>query len=194
MPESGANNQTAEPARPKPVKPVPALSPYLAGALAGIAAVLALWAVELQFGVTPFYGYIAKPLRALCISISDPGVWAELAQKMQFRVHSYFAIGIPIGAALSAWLANDWKLTAVPSEWAKRFGPSTKRRLVWAFIGGFIALFGVRMAGGCPSGLGMSGIIGLSAGGFLGLAMFFAGGVLTAWLIYGRPGKQEGKQ
>ncbi len=187
MPEPGATSRRATPAPP--------LNPYIAGALTGIAAVLALWAVELQFGATPFYGFCAKPLRLLYQSFTDPQAWAAFGESMSIKLHSYFALGIPLGAALSAWLANDWKLAAVPEAWAQRFGPSTKRRLLFAFIGGFIALFGVRMAGGCPSGLGMSGIIALSAGGFIGLAMFFLGGILTAWLIYGRPGgKQEGRR
>jgi uncharacterized protein len=172
--------------------PAPPMNPYLAGALTGLAAVLALWAVEMQFGVTPFYGYCAKPLRILWSSFQHPELLKDLGASLRLQLHTYFALGIPLGAALSAWLAGDWRWTAVPALWAKRFGPRVKKRLFWAFIGGFIAVFGVRMAGGCPSGLGLSGIIALSASGFVGLAAFFAGGLITARLIYGGGQREAG--
>ena len=185
MPNSDRDSQAPPLPQAKRRRAVPPLNPYVAGALTGIAAVLALWAVELQFGVTPFYGYCAKPLRIFLASLSNPHILEGIGKSLRFQLHSYFALGIPIGAALAAWLANDWKLSAVPTLWAQRFGPSVKRRLLWAFIGGFIAVFGVRMAGGCPSGAGMSGIIALSATGFVAMGAFMLGGVITARLIYG---------
>jgi len=45
-------------------------------------------------------------------------------------------------------------------------------------------MFGARMADGCPSGHGLSGLMQLSVSGFLALALFFATGVLLAHLIY----------
>lgn len=55
-----------------------------------------------------------------------------------------------------------------------------------AFAGGVLALFGARMADGCPSGHGLSGMMQLSVSAFVALAMFFGVGALVASLIYRR--------
>jgi uncharacterized membrane protein YedE/YeeE len=49
-----------------------------------------------------------------------------------------------------------------------------------------VLLFGARLAGGCPSGHGLSGISQLAVSGFLSLAFFFAFGLITARILYGR--------
>jgi hypothetical protein len=41
------------------------------------------------------------------------------------------------------------------------------------------------MAGGCPSGHGLSGLMQLSISGFIALVCFFVGGLITARLVYG---------
>jgi uncharacterized membrane protein YedE/YeeE len=65
-----------------------------------------------------------------------------------------------------------------------RFGDSVVRRGLGAFAGGIVAMFGARMADGCPSGHGMSGLMQLSLSGFIALACFFGAGVLMAGLVY----------
>jgi hypothetical protein len=62
-------------------------------------------------------------------------------------------------------------------------------RAVGAFIGGAILLFGARLAGGCPSGHGLSGNMQLAVSGLLALVFFMAGGILAARLIYGKGGE-----
>jgi uncharacterized membrane protein YedE/YeeE len=47
-------------------------------------------------------------------------------------------------------------------------------------------LFGARIAGGCTSGHGISGMAQLSAGSTLAVAAMFAGGILTAMLLLRR--------
>jgi uncharacterized membrane protein YedE/YeeE len=47
-------------------------------------------------------------------------------------------------------------------------------------------MFGARMASGCPSGHGLSGMMQLSMSAFVALAMFFGVGVVVASLIYRR--------
>ena len=55
-----------------------------------------------------------------------------------------------------------------------------------AFFGGIVAMVGARMADGCPSGHGLSGMMQLSVSAFVALAMFFGVGVLVAHIVYGR--------
>ena len=51
---------------------------------------------------------------------------------------------------------------------------------------GVFAMFGARMADGCPSGHGLSGMMQLSMSSFVALGMFFGAGVAVAALVYGR--------
>ena len=48
----------------------------------------------------------------------------------------------------------------------------------------------VRLAGGCPSGHGLSGLSQLAVSGFVALAFFFGGGWVTARLLYGKGGER----
>jgi uncharacterized membrane protein YedE/YeeE len=60
------------------------------------------------------------------------------------------------------------------------------KRAAGAFVGGVIAMMGARMADGCPSGHGLSGMMQLSVSGFVALGLFFGVGVLVAHFVYGR--------
>ena len=95
-------------------------------------------------------------------------------------------LGIFIGAFISSTTDKSFKLESVPETWEKRYGPSIGKRAVGAFIGGIIAMLGARMADGCPSGHGLSGMMQLSMSAFVALVIFFAAGVGVAALLYGR--------
>jgi len=53
-----------------------------------------------------------------------------------------------------------------------------------AFIGGFLIVFGARIAGGCTSGHIISGITQLSVSGLIFAAGVFATGIMTAKLLH----------
>jgi uncharacterized membrane protein YedE/YeeE len=53
-------------------------------------------------------------------------------------------------------------------------------------VGGFLALFGARLADGCTSGHGISGCLQLAVSGWFFFIVMFASGILTARLLYGR--------
>ena len=70
--------------------------------------------------------------------------------------------------------------------WSERFGPGVPKRAAAAFAGGAVAMFGARLADGCPSGHGLTGLMQLSVSGFIALAFFFGTGVAVAYALYGR--------
>jgi uncharacterized membrane protein YedE/YeeE len=72
--------------------------------------------------------------------------------------------------------------------WQARFGPSRTKRLVVAFFGGLIMLFGARLAGGCTSGHSISGNLQLAVSGIIFSTLFFGFGVATVLLLYGKKG------
>lgn len=89
-------------------------------------------------------------------------------------------LGIPLGAFLAYKLSDD-KSSAAGT------GLATTSPLL-TFTGGFLILFGARMAGGCTTGHVLSGMSQLSVAGFLFAAAVFAGGIPTAMLLKRRLG------
>jgi len=90
-----------------------------------------------------------------------------------------------LGAFLAAWLGGTLRAERVPTVWAERFGPSVAKRYAAAFVGGFILLFGARMAGGCTSGHGISGGLQLAVSSWVFFVSMFVSGIVTALALYG---------
>jgi len=93
-------------------------------------------------------------------------------------------VGMVIGGFLAALLTGTINTRSVPQLWKSRFGESKPKRFAAAFVGGFLLLFGARIAGGCTSGLVLSGVAQLSVAGFLFGAAIFASAIPTAMLLY----------
>ncbi|RLA89547.1 MAG: YeeE/YedE family protein [Deltaproteobacteria bacterium] len=160
-------------------------SPYLAGALAGLVAVLSV-------------GFSGKYLGASTSFVTSAGMIEKLVDAERVARMSYFMqeiphidwqwmflVGIFLGAWLSATTSGSFRVQGVPDRWQQRFGPSRIRRALAAFSGGFIAILGARLTGGCPSGHGISGTMQLSVSGLISLVGFFTGGLIMARLVYG---------
>jgi len=94
--------------------------------------------------------------------------------------------GMVIGGFLAALLTGTLNPRSVPRLWKSRFGDSKPKRFATAFAGGFLLLFGARIAGGCTSGHVLSGAAQLAIAGFLFGASIFASGIVTAKLLYRR--------
>lgn len=59
-------------------------------------------------------------------------------------------------------------------------------RYAMAFVGGFVVLYGARLAGGCTSGHMMSGMMQTALSGYVFAAGAFLAAIPTAMLIYRR--------
>lgn len=105
--------------------------------------------------------------------IETPGNW-EL----------FFLIGSFISAVVYSLIRNDFKITLLHSNWVKYKGESKSKRIIWAFIGGFILVFGARMAGGCTSGHIISGGMQLSASSLVFAVFVFMGFLGTGKIFY----------
>jgi hypothetical protein len=168
-------------------------NPYLAGALAGLLAVASAWATTRVTGKTAFLGASTTFVRAAGLieqQVAPEHVAANAYfTKEQVKVdwQFLFVLGIFLGALASSMTDRSFKHEAVPPMWAGRFGPGPGRRAIAALLGGAVAMIGARLADGCPSGHGLSGLMLLSVSGFAALAMFFGAGMLAARVIYGRP-------
>ena len=95
-----------------------------------------------------------------------------------------FIIGIVLGAYVSKMLSRNYR-KPISSVWRDILpNYSVKKRLLYAFIGGFLVLFGARLADGCTSGNGISGIALMSVGSFIVIFFMFIAGILMASLLY----------
>ena len=167
-------------------------SPYLAGALVGVLAIVSVLATTQLLGKTNYLGASTTFVRAA--GLLEQTVFPERVAgneyftKEKVRVDWQFmlVVGIFCGALLAAKADRSFKPEAVPPIWRERFGPSTGKRALGAFLGGIVAMLGARMADGCPSGHGLSGMMQLSLSSFVALAMFFGTGVVVAGLVYRR--------
>jgi len=167
-------------------------NPYIAGVLLGILAIASAYATTVWLGKTNYLGASTTFVRAVGFieqMVSPEGVAANeyfVKTKVKLDWQFMLVVGILLGAFIASLTDRSFKNEMVPPIWKERFGPSGFKRALGAFVGGAIAIVGARMASGCPSGHGLSGMMQLSAGAFIALGMFFLAGIIMASLVYGR--------
>jgi hypothetical protein len=90
----------------------------------------------------------------------------------------FMFIGILIGGLLAGIKGNRMK-----QEMYK--GPNTtkQRRIITAFLGGILVALGARLAGGCTSGLALTGASMLGVSGWVFFLSVFAAGLTTAFFV-----------
>lgn len=96
------------------------------------------------------------------------------------RPETFLVLGLVIGGFLGA--TRD-RVKAPKVELPHPGHETNARRYTEAFLAGFLILFGARLAGGCTSGLIISGMTQLSIAGFVFAAGVFATGIGTAKLM-----------
>ncbi len=161
-------------------------NPYVAGALVGVLAILSVGLTGQFLGASTTFVRMAAAIEQVVMParVEANEYYQRVAPRFDWQ--AMVLIGVLLGAALAAWHDRSFKCEAVPPMWAERFGPNIWKRGAVAFVGGIFAMFGARLADGCPSGHGLSGLMQLSVSGFLSLAGFFIGGLVVANLVYRR--------
>lgn len=165
-------------------------NPYVAGALVGVLAILSVVVTTQVLHKGHYLGASTTFVRAA--GLVEQGIDADKvsenvyyqSKKVKVDWQMMFVVGIFIGAFISARTGKTQCSETVPPIWSQRFGHSGILRAFGAFVGGIILMFGARMAGGCPSGHGMSGNMQLSFSSLIALLCFMLGGIVTANLLY----------
>lgn len=159
-------------------------SPYVAGVLIGLLQIPAFLIIDTALGASSSFVTIAGHFSALF----DPAVGEEsyFSKYMTAAVHWWqtaLIVGIALGAFVSARFSGAFRQSISPI-WAQALGTASPGvRYFVAFFGGFVLLFGARLAGGCTSGHGISGLSQLAVGSTIVVAAMFAGGIATAMLM-----------
>ena len=163
-----------------------AWSPYLVGALIGLLSMATFYFSNKPLGVSTAYARLAGLLGYLVSRPHTDSLKLYQEKKPMVEWEVMLAVGIVLGAFLAAYTGGELTAAWVPTMWAERFGSNLWLRISIAFAGGAVMAFGARLAGGCTSGHGISGALQLSVSSWIALACFFAAGVVTAMLMYGR--------
>ena len=164
-------------------------NPYVVGAALGILSWFVFAVVDKPLGISTslsaMSGWCAAPV------IGTEGVarnpyWAKHSPKWDYGM--IFIVGTFLGALGSSLASRTFRAEIVPEVWRERFGPSKSKRLLFAFVGGILILYGARMAGGCTSGHGISGSLQLALSSWTFFLTMFASGVVTALLLFRQRG------
>ncbi len=159
---------------------------WLAGGLLLAGVLLVAVAAAKPLGVSTQY---VSAVAGAC-ELSSPGACEEVPyfreSKVGFGYGEMVVLGIPIGALLAALVTRRFRKRDVPEPWAARFGPSRALRFAGAAAGGFLVLFGSRLAGGCTSGHILSGVSQLAVSSILFFLGAFGVGMIAARAIYSR--------
>jgi len=123
-------------------------SPYVAGALAGVVLCLSVFVAGKYFGASTTYVRVAGLIGQSAAPERVPLMDYFIKTGIKIDWQMMFVIGIVIGSFVSALHSRNFAVTFVPPMWKKRFGPGIIRRSLYAFVGGVVALFGARLAGG----------------------------------------------
>lgn len=162
-------------------------NPYAVGAGIGLLSWAVFAIVNAPLGVTTslsaWSALVAEPTLG-ADGIKSNAYWAKNLPAWDYG--TYFLVGTFLGALVGALTSRDFKLEVVPPVWKARFGHTPMARLLVAFVGGALAMYGARMAGGCTSGNGLSGSLQLALSGWTFFLTMFVSGVVTAFLIFGR--------
>ena len=92
-------------------------------------------------------------------------------------------LGLFIGAFLACRIGARTADSTPPLSIVHRHETTPARRYADAFIGGFLILFGARLAGGCTSGHIISGMTQLAVSSTIFAAAVFASGIGVAHLL-----------
>jgi len=166
-------------------------NPYVVGAGLGILSWLAFAVVNSPLGISTPISSAASLCAAPVMggeAVAKNAYWNKFPFKWDY--HMLFLVGTFLGSLASVLASRSFRLETVPTTWAERFGNSGVGRLLAAFLGGIIIMYGARMAGGCTSGHGISGSLQLALSSWVFFLTLFAFGVITALVLF-RGGKNK---
>ncbi len=109
-------------------------------------------------GYTSTNAYLAKSSGKYAKAVSNP-----------LNYGFVFVLAMALGGFLSVRARGGLEQAekTIPALWRANFGDSPAKRYAAAFAGGFIVLYGARLAGGCTSGHMMSGMMQTSLSGYI---------------------------
>ena len=133
--------------------------------------------LQTSLGTSSSFGAITCYFNSLFSSSSSPqSCFPTLKPILQIGI----VVGIFLGALISSSIAGTRRPSLSPA-WEKLLGSRSRaKRFTLAFLGGFLLLMGARIASGCTSGNGISGLSLQFIGSYLVIASMFFGGIVMS--------------
>jgi len=163
-------------------------SPYTAGVLLGIVGILSVVVGNHLLSASSGIATIASSLfNSLAPKAASENIYFKFIYPPGLSWPLVLLVGVFLGGLLSALSSGTFRLrwNGDPT-WNKVFGASRWKRFIIGFIGAVILQYGAGIAGGCTSGLAISGGMLLAPSAFLFMAGMFLSGILVALLVYRR--------
>lgn len=160
----------------------PYMNPYLAGFGLGLVLLATYVVMGRGLGATAGFAGLATWLAGfagaphLQASVVHMKYWNEGAPLLNWTL--FLLVGALAGAAISGWQAHRFSFT---TERGPRI--TDRQRLVLAFVGGFIAAYGAKLAKGCTSGQALTGSSALNVSGLVFLGAVFLAAFVVAQFV-----------
>jgi uncharacterized membrane protein YedE/YeeE len=162
-------------------------SPYVAGILLGVVGVLAVLISDSLLGASGAFENLAGIIGKAIAPDLFNNMYFNFIMPSEITWGVVLLVGIFFGGMLGAWSSGNLKIRVNSNKhWKRIFGPQTWKRWTIAFFGAIVLEYGAGIAGGCTSGLAISGGMLLAPAAFLFIAAMFASGILTTLIIYGK--------
>lgn len=160
-------------------------SPYVAGVFLGITGVLAVWLSDSLLGASGAFESLVGILGKAVAPEAFNNLYFNFIMPSGITWGVMLLVGTIIGGFLGALSSGTFKIRVNgDSQWKAIFGPQTWKRWLLAFLGAIILEYGAGIAGGCTSGLAISGGMLLAPAAFIFIGGMFASGILTALIVY----------
>lgn len=165
-----------------------AWSPYVAGVLIGLLQIPAFLIIETALGASSSYVTVG----GLLATFIDPaaGHIDYIAKHVALTPKNWWQVALVVGVAIGAFLSmrmSGARRKPISPIWTRALGnASPGRRYTLAFFAGFLMLFGARIADGCTSGHGISGMAQLAVSSTIAVLFMFIGGIITALFVLRR--------
>jgi hypothetical protein len=148
-----------------------AIPPWMAGVVVGSLQVPLILVVNNHLGCSSSYmTVIARALQAVSPSL------VQRVPLLQGLLDNYWQCFLMLGVAVGAWTSST--LTGVAFHSDSMLSP------LQSMFGGAMLVVGARIAAGCTSGHGISGMGYLAVNSFIAVAAMFGGGILTAMVFF----------
>jgi uncharacterized protein len=159
------------------------MNPYLAGTLLGLVLLAAMFLAGrglgasggLKYCIVSVVGAIDKPHAEKSVFYSK---YFEDGKKPLKNWLTFEILGVVAGGFISGALSGRLKFRI---EKSPRI--TNRKRLIMAFIGGVLFVYGAQLARGCTSGAALSGMAVLSVAGFVTMIAIFGSAYLFAWFF-----------
>jgi len=169
-------------------------SPYVAGILLGVIGLLAVLLANALLGASgafeSFVGWVGKNLN---LSIFNNTYWgtalgrAMPIMRPEITWSVILLVGTIFGGTIGALTSHTFKFRwNDDAQWKRIFGPQPWKRFVIGFFGAALLEYADGIAGGCTSGLAISGGMTFTPAAFLFIGGMFVSGIITLLIVYGR--------